>query len=357
MTAAVSEDFAAQLLHWYDSHGRKQLPWQHPREPYRVWLSEIMLQQTQVATVIPYFERFLARFPDVRALAAAPTDDVLQLWAGLGYYARARNLHRAAQLIVAQFDGEFPQDIETLNALPGIGRSTAAAILAQAHGTRHAILDGNVKRVLARYAAIAGWPGEPAVQKKLWSLSEALLPSERLADYTQAIMDLGAGICTSRKPQCLRCPVQTSCAAFQQNRVSELPASRPRRDRPQRRAHLLLVENADGALLMERRPPSGIWGSLWCPPMLNLGDDWQELLRSRYGLLADSPRQLAPVQHSFTHFDLELIPIKLASTVADVVCEAVEYRWVKLDLPDALPGLPAPVRRLLVAPPQLSLEV
>ncbi|HVT35954.1 MAG TPA: A/G-specific adenine glycosylase, partial [Nevskiaceae bacterium] len=252
-------DFSARLLAWFDQHGRHDLPWQHPREPYRVWLSEIMLQQTQVTTVMPYFERFLARFADVQALAAAPLDDVLALWSGLGYYARARNLHACAQTVVREHGGEFPRDIETMMALPGIGRSTAGAILAQAHGQRHAILDGNVRRVLSRHAAVPGWTGEPAVQKKLWAIAESLLPQARLPDYTQALMDLGATVCTARKPACDACPVRADCAARTQQRVAEFPAAKPKRARPQRRSLMLLIENARGEILFERRAAAGIW--------------------------------------------------------------------------------------------------
>ncbi|MGH8446294.1 MAG: A/G-specific adenine glycosylase, partial [Solimonas sp.] len=252
--------FAERLLAWFDVHGRHDLPWQHPRTPYRVWLSEIMLQQTQVATVIPYFARFLERFPDLRNLAAAPQDDVLALWAGLGYYARARNLHRCAQALVAEHGGEFPRNIEAVAELPGIGRSTAGAILAQAHGDRHAILDGNVRRVLARHAAIPGWPGQPTVQKQLWREAEARLPHERLADYTQALMDLGASVCTSRNPKCLLCPLAGDCQARIAGTVAQYPGAKPSRERPTREATLLLVEDAQGRLLLERRPPTGLWG-------------------------------------------------------------------------------------------------
>jgi A/G-specific adenine glycosylase len=306
----VSASFSQRLLHWFDLHGRHDLPWQEPRTPYRVWLAEIMLQQTQVAAVIPYFQRFVARFPDLAALAAAPADDVLQHWAGLGYYARARNLQRAAQLIMSQHGGEFPRDIEALTALPGIGRSTAGAILAQAYGQRHAILDGNVKRVLARHGAIGGWPGEPQVSKQLWALSESLLPRQRLTDYTQAIMDLGATLCTARKPACARCPVSADCQALQLDQVSEFPASRPKRERPQRQARLLLVENAAGEILFERRPPVGIWGGLWCLPMLESRADGDEdaagWLQQRHGLRAQPFAALPAISHGFTHFELEL---------------------------------------------------
>jgi A/G-specific adenine glycosylase len=338
-------DFAARLLDWHARHGRHDLPWQHPREPYRVWLSEIMLQQTQVSTVIGYFERFLVRFPDVASLATAPLDDVLALWAGLGYYARARNLHRCAQAVVTEHGGVFPNNLDALSALPGIGRSTAGAILAQAYGQREAILDGNVRRVLTRHAGIAGWPGASAVQKQLWQLAEQHLPMARLADYTQAIMDLGASVCSGRKPSCARCPVNGDCVALATDRVDELPTARPRRLRPQRQSWLLLIENAEGALLLERRPSAGIWGGLWCPPLLEADADALAVCRERYGLDAALLQELSAVQHAFTHFDLELRPLRLRARAADVIREGGALAWITMD--DLRKGLPAPVRKLL----------
>ena len=343
----MSSTFAQRLLRWFDAHGRHDLPWQEPRTPYRVWLAEIMLQQTQVAAVIPYFQRFVARFPDLAALANAPADDVLQHWAGLGYYARARNLQRAAQLIMSGHGGEFPQEIEALTDLPGIGRSTAGAILAQAFGQRHAILDGNVKRVLARHGAIAGWPGEPRVAKQLWALSESLLPRQRLTDYTQAIMDLGATLCTARKPACARCPVSEDCQAFQRGQVAAFPSARPKRERPQRQAQLLLVENAAGELLFERRPPAGIWGGLWCLPLLETGEDAAGWLQQQHALRARPQGTLPVISHGFTHFELELSPLRLrAEAAADSVGEQAGLRWINIAA-EALPGLPAPISKLL----------
>jgi A/G-specific adenine glycosylase len=354
----TTPEVSSRLLQWFDRHGRHDLPWQHPREPYRVWLAEIMLQQTQVSTVIPFFERFVARFPDVRALAQAHADNVLALWAGLGYYARARNLHQCAQLIVARHHGEFPRDMANLIELPGIGRSTAGAILAQAFGLRHAILDGNVRRVLARHAAIAGWPGEPAVQKRLWTVSERLLPQERLADYTQAIMDLGATVCTSRKPACGICPLHEDCIAKQQGKVLDYPASKPRRAHPQKRAWMLIIENVAGEIFCERRPPVGIWGGLWCLPMLQDEQDWQQICLQRYGLRCGAPAPLPALRHSFTHFDLEILPLRLrAQADADTGIREDNGRiWIKMQSgePPAI-GLPAPVRKLLESP-NLSLD-
>jgi len=352
-------DFATRLLAWFELHGRKTLPWQHPRSAYRVWLSEIMLQQTQVATVIPYFQRFLQRFPDVCSLAEAPVDDVLALWAGLGYYARARNLHRCAQRVMAEHGGEFPQDPAQLEELPGIGRSTAGAILAQAYGLRHAILDGNVKRLLARHGAVAGWPGAPAVQKQLWTQAEARLPTTRLADYTQALMDLGASVCTPRQPSCLDCPVAGDCIAYRQGRIAEFPAAKPKRLRPHRRATVLFVRDANGALLFERRPPSGIWGGLWAPPIAQEGEDWHTLLTQRYGLDCVVEGQQPALLHRFTHFDLELHPLQLRVDRASGVHDCGAVAWITLGARAALPGMPTPILRLLSAdaPEQRSLTL
>ena len=329
--------FASRLLRWHARHGRHDLPWQHPRTPYRVWLAEVMLQQTQVATVVPYYERFLRRFPDIAALAAAPLDDVLALWSGLGYYARARNLHRAAQEIVARHDGEFPRDFEAALALPGIGRSTAGAILAQAFGARHAILDGNARRVFARHAGIAGWPGTPRVADKLWRAAEARLPRAQLVDYTQALMDLGATLCTPERPRCGDCPVAGDCVARLQGKVERLPSPRPRRERPRRHAHLLLIENRRGELLLERRPERGIWGGLWCPPLATA--DWR---RAGLELVARLPE----VKHAFTHYELRLRPVRVRATKA---ATQPGTKWIH---PNELSryGVPAPVRKLLETP-------
>jgi A/G-specific adenine glycosylase len=348
----MSDDasFAARLLRWFDRHGRHDLPWQHPRDAYRVWISEVMLQQTQVATVIPYFERFMSSFPDVRALAAAPLDEVLRPWAGLGYYARARNLHRAAQAIVERHGGAFPSDIEAVEALPGIGRSTAGAILSQALGQRHAILDGNVRRVLARHAGIEGWPGLPRVQAQLWTIAESHLPHRRLADYTQAVMDLGNAMCGARAPTCETCPVRDDCGARREDRVDTIPAARPARERPQRRSQVLMVINAGGELLLERRPPSGIWGGLWCPPLVAEGEDLDSACRDA-GAELHGAQVLAPLHHAFTHFDLELLPLRLRpdTTGASIADRDPSARaWIKLSSPASWPGVPAPIRKLLL---------
>lgn len=339
--------FAARLLAWFAQHGRHDLPWQHPRHPYRVWISEVMLQQTQVGTVIPYFERFMARFPDVQQLASAPIDEVLKHWAGLGYYARARNLHRAAQQLVDMRDGALPSELEALIALPGIGRSTAGAILAQAFGLRHSILDGNVRRVLARHASIEGWPGEPAVQSQLWSVADSLLPETRLADYTQALMDLGSSVCRARAPLCDVCPVAQDCVARAQDRVAELPGPKPTRARARRSAHLLLISNDDQDLLVERRAPAGIWGGLWCLPLGTDGEPWTQLAQ-RLALQVETAHALPTIHHAFTHFDLELRPIRVRMTGAiNQVSDTPARAWIKLSTPETWPGMPAPIAKLL----------
>ncbi|MEM1081816.1 MAG: A/G-specific adenine glycosylase, partial [Pseudomonadota bacterium] len=264
--STVQLNFGERLLAWWDVHGRRDLPWQQQRTPYRVWVSEIMLQQTRVETATAYYQRFMQRLPRLEHLANAELDDVLSLWSGLGYYARARNLHKTAIIVRDQYQGEFPDDLEQLEALPGIGRSTAAAIRAQAFGRRAAILDGNVKRVMARHAAIDGWPGQSRVAKQLWAESELRTPEQRPADYTQAIMDLGATLCSRSSPDCTQCPVQQDCKAHLQQRQHELPAPKPRKTVPLKTQVFDLLRNHNGHILMQRRPPSGIWGGLWCLP-------------------------------------------------------------------------------------------
>ena len=340
--------FAARLLKWFDVHGRHDLPWQHPRDAYRVWISEVMLQQTQVATVIPYFERFMTRFPDVATLAAAPLDEVLKHWAGLGYYARARNLHRAAQQVMSDHGGEFPRTLDAMHALPGIGRSTAGAILSQSFGLRFAILDGNVRRVLARHAATAGWPGLPKVQARLWDVADALLPQARLADYTQALMDLGNSVCRARAPLCTVCPVSMDCEARLTDRVAEFPSPKPARVRPRRAAFALLITDPEGRILLGRRPPVGIWGGLWALPMTQPDEDWHALTLAMDAQVAGA--QLLPaIHHAFTHFDLDLTPVRVAAGEAPAtgLRENDERMWIKLSAPQDWPGLPAPIRKLL----------
>lgn len=323
----MSTSFAERLLDWFDLHGRSGLPWQSPREDYRVWLSEIMLQQTQVAAVIPYFERFVARFPSVQVLAEADSEEVMRHWAGLGYYARARNLHAAARHVVQAHGGVFPNTLAEMMALPGVGRSTAAAILSQAQGQPQAILDGNVKRVLARWGGIEGWPGEPKVAQKLWALAESLVPPTRAADYTQAQMDLGATLCTARQPACARCPVAGDCVAFGEGRVASLPTPRPKKNRPRREAWLILAEDDEGRLLFEQRPGTGIWGGLWSPPVIALDDDRDAALLRDYGLQLAGAHEGAAIEHAFTHFDWTLRPWRGRAQIDAGLRETRPQKW------------------------------
>ena len=336
--------FADRLLAWFDTHGRKDLPWQQPRTPYRVWLSEVMLQQTQVATVIPYFQRFVRELPDVRALAAAPLDRVLALWAGLGYYTRARNLHRAAQLCAERHDGRLPREVAALGALPGIGRSTAAAIAAQAYGDCHAILDGNVKRVLARRHGVHGDPSSSAVAAQLWTHSEANLPHARLADYTQALMDLGATICRRANPACGQCPVADGCHARMHDLQHALPSPRRRRASPERSVVLLVASDARGRILCETRPPRGIWGGLVSVPEF---DDLAALERASKQLGLREPVALAPFTHAFTHFRLHARPYAARVTRNLAVADDTRRFVAREELVEL--ALPSPIRRLLQA--------
>lgn len=337
-------DFSRRLLNWFDQHGRKDLPWQQDINPYRVWVSEIMLQQTQVNTVIPYYQRFMARFPSAEALAGADIDEVLALWTGLGYYARARNLHKAAQTIVQEHSGNFPRTPESLEALPGIGRSTAAAIYSIACGGSAAILDGNVKRVLSRHAAIDGWPGKREVEQQLWQLAQAYTPSQRAADYTQAIMDLGATLCRRSKPDCGRCPVSEDCKAKAMQRQSDYPGKKPRKTLPVKTTQMLLIENTQGEILLEKRPNSGIWGGLWSLPEVDTDGDIDHYLHSRLG--AEAPAvALQPLRHTFSHYHLDIQPqhIRLHREPARIM-EAGRQLWYK---GGQQLGLAAPVKKLL----------
>jgi A/G-specific adenine glycosylase len=348
--------FAPALLHWFDQSGRKHLPWQQQRSPYRVWISEIMLQQTQVATVIPYFERFMQRFPTVQALADAPLDEVLHLWTGLGYYARARNLHRAAQWLVQQHGGEFPTEHADVQALPGIGRSTASAILALSQQQRHVILDGNVKRVLTRYFAIHGYPGNKAIEAQLWALAEACTPQRRVDDYTQAIMDLGATLCTRSKPRCHECPVRVHCQAYAQNLQAQLPTPKPKVQRPRRQAFALVAVNESGAALLEQRPLSGLWGGLWVCPQFDSEPELQAWAQQHLQLSGDL-ESLPAIDHAFTHFDLHLQPRRVRATTAPGVADNASYCWYDPAQPARI-GLAKPVLdifKLLSASTQQSL--
>jgi len=342
MAAGSAPAFAERLLAWWAVNGRHDLPWQHPRTPYRVWISEIMLQQTQVATVIPYFERWLRDFPDVATLAAASLDSVLSHWSGLGYYARARNLHRAAMQCVQEHGGRLPATAEELAALPGIGMSTANAIISQATDRPAAVLDGNVRRVLARHAAIDGWPGRAAVQKRLWAEAEARLPNDRGADYTQAIMDLGATVCTRSKAACGLCPVSADCGALQEGRVAELPTPKPATKVGERTLHMLILRDSDGRVLLEKRPPAGIWGGLWCLPE---GEGLADI-EARVGVAADIPKSLPAVEHRLSHLRMSIRPLLAdAGEARQVQCSASLGWFDRAQL--AQLGLPRPVTELL----------
>ncbi len=343
----TEDGFAASLLAWFDRCGRHDLPWQHPRAPYRVWLSEIMLQQTQVQVVVPYFERFVAALPDIPSLARAPLDDVLALWSGLGYYARARNLHAAARACMESHGGELPRGFDALVALPGIGRSTAGAILAQAWGERFPILDGNVKRVLARLHGIDGWPGTPAVEKRMWLLAEAHLPDARMADYTQAQMDFGATLCTRFDPACMVCPLRRGCIALCEGRVAELPTPKPGRPLPERSAIVMLLQDGAGRVLLQRRPASGVWAALWSLP--EAGEHAQA--RAWFAIHADGDydagEPLAAIAHGFTHYRLQLQPVRWREVALRVrVADNDGLRWVAPAELASL-GIPAPIRKLL----------
>ena len=342
----VRSPLAAALIDWHARAGRHDLPWQQDPTPYRVWVSEIMLQQTQVATVIPYYRRFLDRFPHVRAVAEAPVDEVLHLWSGLGYYARARNLHRAAVRILEEHAGEFPTSFPELAALPGIGRSTAGAILALSRGVRLPILDGNARRVLARYFAVAGARGERACEKRLWELAERCTPDARIAEYTQAIMDLGATVCVRRRPLCGQCPLRAGCTARRTTRQHELPAPRRLGLRPQRRAFMVVALEGSGSVLLERRPESGVWGGLWCLPEFTTASAASAFIRNSLGVLEGAPKPLAVLEHAFTHFDLTITPLLVQCTGTTSLVEEGSGLWYNVREPARI-GLPAPISTLL----------
>jgi A/G-specific adenine glycosylase len=335
------EKFAARLIRWQRRHGRSRLPWQNTGDPYKIWLSEIMLQQTQVAAVVPYFGRFLERFPTLDSLASASEEEVLRLWSGLGYYARARNLHAAARAVAAV--GRFPETADAIAALPGVGRSTAAAIAAFAFGERAAILDGNVKRVLARVFAIEGWPGKSKIEKRLWALAERLVPKRGIAAYTQGLMDLGATVCLKRNPACERCPVHAACAARATGRVDEIPAPRPAKPLPVKRATWLVLIRA-GEVLLEKRPSRGLWGGLWVFP-----EKRRSAIASQcrsLGCHLGRVTALAPLEHGFTHFRLKIQPVLCRISKTGAGSQNAARIWLPLDEAREA-AIPAPVRILI----------
>ncbi|MDZ7783194.1 MAG: A/G-specific adenine glycosylase [Halioglobus sp.] len=340
-------DFPTRILYWFDRHGRDDLPWQRDITPYRVWVSEIMLQQTQVATVIPYFERFMEAFPDVQALANADQDEVLHHWTGLGYYARARNLHRAAVRVVADHGGEFPRDVEQLVQLPGIGRSTAGAIASIAMGIRAPILDGNVKRVLARFHAVPGWPGETAVSRRLWELAEHYTPYKRVADYSQAMMDLGATVCTRAAPACGVCPLGADCEARAAGDTLAYPGKKPRRELPVKATHFLVARTGRGDIWLEKRPAPGIWGGLWCFPEVADPAAGTERCLDLWGVEPAAVDVWPAFRHTFSHYHLDITPV-VADLPADpgAVMEAGGRLWYNVREAPRI-GLAAPVAALL----------
>lgn len=339
--------FQRAVLDWFDQHGRTNLPWQQDINPYRVWVSEIMLQQTQVSTVIPYFERFMASFPNVEILAAAPLDEVLHHWTGLGYYARARNLHKTAVLVSSQLEGQFPSSIDGLCELPGIGRSTAGAISSIAFKIPATILDGNVKRVLARFSATEGWPGRSDVVQRLWLIAETFTPHKRIADYTQAMMDLGATLCTRSSPNCEHCPLVSDCIAYREGNQTRYPGKKPKKRLPVKSTFFLLIENPQGEILLQQNPPAGLWGGLWVMPQIESHDQLADQCQTMG--LSISHHQILPEQrHTFSHFHLDYQPIRVsASEDSSAVAEGRNQVWYNPQKPLSL-GMPAPIKALLL---------
>lgn len=340
--------FSAKLLSWFDQYGRHDLPWQKNKTPYRVWVSEIMLQQTQVSTVIAYFDRFIEAFPDVNALANATEDQVLHLWTGLGYYSRARNVLKAAQKIVSTFDGRFPSDLDGLQSLPGIGRSTAGAILSIAFEKKATILDGNVKRVLTRLYGFTKWPGEKNVTEHLWQIAETLTPAKRAADYSQAIMDLGATLCVRGKPNCGLCPFNTVCVAHAKGLEKTIPASKPRKPLPVRQTYVLMLQNPEGAVLLVKRPAQGIWAGLWSFPELDpeaTPADIKQYCRDELKSPVTRFTQQKPFRHTFSHYHLDIVPI-LIQVKKPGIMDSSQQIWYNIRQ-SRLIGLPAPIKTLL----------
>ncbi len=344
-------NLATQLIRWQTQHGRHHLPWQGTRDPYAIWLSEIMLQQTQVITVIPYFQRFIQRFPNIERLALATQDDVLACWSGLGYYSRARNLFLAAQIIMRDYHGEFPQNISLIQQLPGIGRSTAAAIAVFAFGQYAAILDGNVKRIFARYFGIIGYPGKTDFEKQLWLKADACLPKKNtrqsIETYTQALMDLGSMVCTRNKPRCTNCPLQSNCIAYRNSLLDKLPSPKPRKKLPEKETIFLMLIKQDKILLV-KRPNKGIWGGLWCPIEIPADENSIAYCQQNFGLEVRAVGDIPLVNHSFTHFKLKIHP-HLLQVISHADTLDRKGKWIALD--DALASaIPAPLKKLFKQP-------
>ena len=343
-----SSDFQHAVLDWYQHQGRKDLPWQNPITPYRVWISEIMLQQTQVSTVIPYFERFMASFPTVADLAKASVDEVLHHWTGLGYYARARNLHKTAQLISFEMNQQFPDTVEELSQLPGIGRSSAGAIRSIGFKKPAAILDGNVKRVLARYAAIDGWPGKTAVHNQLWDVAELYSPDQHTQEYTQAMMDLGALLCTKKSPDCGSCPIARGCKAKAEGNQALYPGKKPKKLTPVRESIFLMLRNPHGDILLQKNPPAGLWGGLWVLPQIQQRKQL-EATCNQLGLSIKSEQLLEKQRHSFSHFHLDYQPLQVeVEESCDSINENNDLVWYNPENPLSL-GMPAPIKALLIS--------
>lgn len=338
-------EFSSRLIAWQKIHGRHDLPWQNTTDPYAIWVSEIMLQQTQVAAVVGYYAKFMQRFPDIETLANATQEDVLQYWSGLGYYSRARNLHKAAITIVVDHGGNFPQDFDTIQTLSGIGRSTAAAIASFAFNQIQTILDGNVKRVLARHFLVEGWPSHPKIEKELWVRAENLLPEAQMIAYTQGLMDLGATLCTRSKPKCVACPLLDSCEAYKQQRVHQLPTPKPRKVIPEKNTTMLILMRGDEVLL-EKRPPTGIWGGLWSFPETEASENLAHIAYSRFGIPTEIAQGLPQFSHAFTHFKLHIKPQALTVLANSPQVNEAGYLWLNFD--DAIgAAIPTPVRKIL----------
>lgn len=347
MTQRSQINISDRALRWFDQHGRKDLPWQQNITPYRVWVSEIMLQQTQVATVIPYFQRFMDALPTIEELAAATEDQVLHLWTGLGYYSRARNLHQAAKTVCTEYTGQLPDTVDALCELPGIGRSTAGAIVSIAFRKKAAILDGNVKRVLARHHAIGGWPGKSATLKQLWALAEAHTPTARIADYSQVMMDLGATLCTRSKPACSQCPLSADCLAYQQGNPLDYPGKKPKKALPIKTTTMLMIINPQGELLLEKRPATGIWGGLWIFPQLDADQDPSHYCTQLLGITPPTPEQWPDHRHTFSHYHLDISPVIITlTTQPNTIMEANQRLWYNPKQPAAI-GLAAPIKTLM----------